>query len=86
VHPYAGAGVNLSVAWEKSGALDSTDMPASVGPAVQVGTDWELSSRALLNLDLRWNKLTADLANGETPLAKLKVDPVSLGIGVGFRF
>jgi outer membrane protein len=86
VHPYAGGGVNLTVAWEKSGALDSTDMAASVGPAVQVGTDWELSSRALLNLDLRWNKLTADLANGGTPLTKLKVDPVSIGVGVGFRF
>jgi len=86
VHPYAGGGVNLTVAWEKSGALDSTDMAASVGPAVQVGTDWELSSRALLNLDLRWNTLTADLANGGTPLTKLKVDPVSIGVGVGFRF
>ena len=62
-------------------------MPGSVGPAVQVGTDWELSSSALLNLDLRWNSLTADLgANGRAPLANLKVDPVSLGVGVGFRF
>ena len=86
VHPYAGAGVNLTVAWEKSGALDSVDMPGSVGPAVQVGADWELSPRALVNLDLRWNTLRAKLENGGARLARLKVDPVSLGVGVGFRF
>jgi outer membrane protein len=80
------AGANLTVAWEKSGTLDSTDRAGSVGPAVQVGVDWELSSRALLNLDVRWNRLTAELENGGTPLAKLRIDPLSLGIGVGFRF
>ena len=86
LRPYAGAGVNLTVAWEKSGELDSTDMPASVAPAVQLGADWELSPTALLNLDLRWNGMTADLENGGAPLASLKMDPISLGVGVGFRF
>jgi outer membrane protein W len=86
LEPYVGAGVNLTVAWEKSGALDSVDMAGSVGPALQVGADWALSSRALLNLDIRWNTLTADLDNDGARLASLKVDPLSLGLGVGFRF
>jgi len=86
VHPYAGAGVNLTVAWEKSGVLDSLDMPGSVGPALQVGTDVDLSSYALLNVDLRWNTLRAELDNAGTRFTRLKIDPVSLGIGVGFRF
>src|SRR5690349_18306 len=30
VRPYAGGGLNLTVAWEKSGALDSVDMAGSV--------------------------------------------------------
>lgn len=86
VHPYAGAGVNLTVAWEKSGALDSTDMAGSVGPAVQLGADFDLSSRALLNLELTWNRLRADLENGGVRLTRLKMDPLALGFGVGFRF
>jgi outer membrane protein len=86
VRPYLGAGVNLTVAWEKSGALDSVDMAGSVGPAVQLGADWALSPRALLNLDIRWNTLTADLDTGGSRLASLKVDPLTLGVGVGFRF
>jgi outer membrane protein len=85
-HPYAGAGVNLTVAWEKSGLLDSVDMRARVGPAVQVGTDLDLSSAAVLNVDLKWNKMTATLENAGTRLARIRLDPVSLGVGVGFRF
>ena len=86
VAPYMGAGVNLTVAWEKSGALDSVDMAGSVGPAVQAGADWAVSPRVLLNLDLRWNAFTADLNTGGARLASLKVDPLSLGFGVGFHF
>jgi outer membrane protein len=86
VRPYAGAGVNLTVAWEKSGALDSLDMGGSVGPALQAGADFDLSSRTLLNVDLRWNRLTADLENAGARLTRLKLDPLSLGVGLGFRF
>jgi outer membrane protein len=78
--------VNLTVAWEKSGALDSADMKGSVGPALQAGADFELSSRTLLNVDLEWNTLTADIENGGTRLTRLKMDPLSGGVGVGFRF
>jgi outer membrane protein W len=35
--PYAGAGVNLTAVWEKSGALDSTDSPLSTAPVGQLG-------------------------------------------------
>jgi outer membrane protein len=86
VHPYAGAGVNLTVAWEKSGVLDSLDMAGSVGPAVQAGADVGLSARTLLNVDLRWNTLTADLETAGTRLTRLKMNPLSLGVGLGFRF
>ena len=85
-HPYAGAGVNLTVAWEKSGLLDSTDMSGSVGPAFQVGTDLDLSSLAVLNVDLKWNKMTATLENAGTRLTRIRIDPLTLGAGVGFRF
>jgi outer membrane protein W len=86
VHPYAGAGVSATFAWEKSGLLDSTDMKGSIGPAIQVGADVDLSSSVLLNTDLKWNRMRADLKNGEARLADIRVDPLSLGIGLGFRF
>jgi outer membrane protein len=84
--PYLGAGLNLTVAWEMSGALDTLDMAPHVGPALQVGTDIALSRTAFLNLDLRWNTLTTELSHAGTTVARLVVDPVALGVGVGFRF
>jgi outer membrane protein W len=42
--------------------------------------------QTLLNLDLKWNSFTAKLRNGDTPLTDIQVDPLALGVGVGFRF
>ncbi|MDF3052568.1 MAG: outer membrane protein [Geminicoccaceae bacterium] len=86
VRPYIGVGVSATFAWEKSGALDSTDMTPSVGPALQLGADFRLSSSAVLNTDLKWSRTRAELSNGDTPLTDIQLDPVSLGVGVGVRF
>ena len=61
-------------------------MKASLGPAVQVGADLNLSPRVLLNTDLKWNGMRADLKNGEVRLADIRVDPLSLGVGLEFLF
>jgi outer membrane protein len=86
VRPYVGAGLNLSVVWEKAGALDSTDLAPSIAPAVQLGVDVRLTPRLFLNLDVRWHPWRTDVeADGET-LARLQIDPLALGAGIGFRF
>jgi outer membrane protein len=86
VRPYAGAGVSATFAWEKSGALDSTDMKGSLGPALQVGADFRLSPNLILNTDLKWNRTRLNLTNAGAPLTDIRLDPVSLGLGLGFRF
>ena len=86
IRPYGGVGANLTVAWEKSGVLDSLDVAPHVGPALQAGVDFALGGAALFNLDLRWNTLTTDITDGDIPYAKVKIDPITLGFGVGFRF
>jgi outer membrane protein len=86
VRPYAGAGVSATFAWEKSGVLDSADMKASLGAALQLGADLRLSSSAVLNADLKWNRTQLSLSNGGSPLTDIQLDPLSLGVGVGFRF
>ncbi|HKH83033.1 MAG TPA: OmpW family outer membrane protein [Gemmatimonadales bacterium] len=86
VRPYAGVGLSATFAWEKSGVLDSTDMKGSAGPALQLGADFRLSSSAVLNADLKWNRTQLSLSNGGRPLTDIQLDPLSLGVGVGFRF
>ncbi len=85
LHPYLGAGLSLTTAWEKSGALDDTRVTPGIGPAVQLGLDIDLSSSVLLNLDARWNLYRPNLENAGQHIATLRVDPISLGIGLGFR-
>ena len=86
LHPYAGAGLTFTTAWEKSGVLDSMDVKPHLGPAIDLGLDYDLSGSVLMNLALRWNALTTDIENGGVRYASLTVNPITLGIGLGFRF
>jgi outer membrane protein len=86
VRPYAGAGLNLTVFWEKSGALDSSDLSPGGGLALQVGTDIALSAAVVFNLDLKWNQLATDLELDGRTLARLSIHPLTFGAGFGFRF
>ncbi len=86
VKPYAGAGANLTLFWEKSGALDSADVSPGGGLAVQFGTDIALSSAAVFNLDLKWNQLATDVELDGRTLARLAIHPLTFGAGFGFRF
>lgn len=83
IRPYAGLGVNATITWEKSGALNSADLTPEIGPALQLGSDWVLTPRALLNFDVRWNRLRPDLERAGQHLARLTWDTPALGIGVG---
>jgi outer membrane protein len=86
VHPYVGAGVNVTVFYEKSGDLDALDLATKVAPAAQLGADFDLNDRLLLNADLKWIWLETTLEDGGTELAKLTIDPFIIGLGFGFRF
>jgi outer membrane protein len=86
VRPYAGAGVALSIFWERCGDLNSTDIPADPGVALQLGLHFPLSPRLSGNVDLRWHSLTADIESASEPLATLRIHPSSLNLGVGYRF
>jgi hypothetical protein len=82
--PYLGVGVSTTVTWEKSGALDSIDVPIHVGPTVQLGFDHRLSPAAALSLDVRWGTLRVDLTELDPDAAEVKVDPLVLGVGLAF--
>jgi outer membrane protein len=84
--PYLGAGVSTTLTWEKSGALDSIDVPAHVGPTVQLGFDHRLSSAAALNLDVRWGTLRVDLTELDPGASEVQVDPLVVGLGLAFPF
>lgn len=86
LQPYLGAGLSITATWEKSGAMEGVDVPPSFDPVVQAGADYELSTHMVLNLDIKWNTLTLDLENFRVPDPSVKIDPLTVGLGLGFRF
>lgn len=86
VHPYAGAGLNATIFWEKSGALNSSDIGPSLGPAAHIGVDIDLSATVRLNLDVRSNRLRAKIEGDTERPATLEIDPLTMGVGLALRY
>jgi outer membrane protein len=86
IRPYVGAGINYT-------RFSSVDLPAgftieknSFGPSLQAGVDIEISKGIFLNFDVKKTYIRTDLKSNGTKLGTIKVDPVLLGIGLGYRF
>jgi outer membrane protein len=84
--PYIGAGVNYT-------RFTSVDLPAGVdvkrdsfGGALQVGVDIPLSGNMYLNFDVKKVYLGTDVSVGGVNQGSFKVDPLLVGVGIGWRF
>ena len=84
--PYLGAGVNYT-------RFSNVRLPAGVsidknswGGALQVGFDYALDKNWSLNFDVKKVYIGTDVSAGGSKLGTLKVDPVLIGVGVGYRF
>jgi outer membrane protein len=84
--PYVGAGINYT-------KFTAVDLPAgvdikrdSVGGALQVGVDIPLSGNMYFNVDVKKVYLETDVSAAGAKLGTFKVDPLLVGIGMGWRF
>ncbi len=88
VKPYIGAGVNYTVFFnEDAGALSSVKYDNSFGGALQAGIDIPLQDNWYLNLDVK--KVFIDTTakfNGGAVRADVDIDPLLMGVGIGYRF
>lgn len=85
--PYLGAGVNytrISSVHVLDGAADLESH--SVGGALQAGADYHLDKNWSLNVDLKKVQLRSDVYIGGANASRVKLDPLMIGIGVGYRF
>lgn len=85
--PYVGAGVNWTT-FSKNRLLNGAASLEhdSVGLAVQAGVDVKLTGNWSLNLDVKKMRLRSDVLIGGAKASAVRVDPVLLGVGVGYRF
>lgn len=92
--PYVGLGVNYTyfnknkglAAAAVTGGLETER--SSLGLAAQLGVDFMLSKNLSLNLDVKYIQMSTDIkasASG-AKVGKLDLNPITAGVGVGYRF
>ena len=90
--PYVGVGVNYtrfsSVRFDPTvaAALNPSIDKNSWGGALQVGVDIPLNKNLSLNFDVKKVYIKTDVFSGGAKAGTFKVDPVLVGVGLGWRF
>lgn len=86
VKPYVGAGLNYT-------RFSGVNLPAGVdvdrnswGAALQAGVDIPLQKNLYLNLDIKKVFIKTDVFAAGVKAGTFKVDPVLVGVGLGWRF
>jgi outer membrane protein len=87
IDPYIGAGINYTLISKVdilngAGRLEHD----SVGAALQAGVDFRIDSRWSVNLDVKKIQIRSDVDINGAHASRVKVDPLLLGVGVGYRF
>ena len=84
--PYVGAGVNYT-------RFTAVNLPAGVdakrdsfGGALQLGVDIPLSGNMYLNFDVKKVYLGTEVSVAGSNKGSFKVDPLLVGLGIGWRF
>lgn len=86
--PYVGAGINYTrFSSQKIAGGAATVKNNSWGPALQVGFDYALDKNWSINFDVKKVYMKTDVRlDGVGKIGDLKIDPVLVGVGVGYRF
>jgi outer membrane protein len=87
ISPYVGAGINytrISNVNLLGGAADLDNN--SFGLALQAGVDFKIDKNWSINLDVKKVQIRSDVTAGGAYLSRVKVDPLLVGVGVGYRF
>ena len=90
--PYVGAGINYtrfsSVKFDPAvdAALNPSVKKNSFGPALQIGFDYALDKNWSINFDVKKVYIKTDVRSFGTKVGTFKVDPVLVGVGLGYRF
>jgi hypothetical protein len=90
VRAYAGAGLNqagyLAEASDGPTLLTRHDRHRSLGAAAEVGAEFRVGQQLMVNAELRWAELDTDATLLRSAEGLVGVDPVSVGVSVGWRF
>ena len=85
--PYLGAGVNYTTLSKVRLLNGQASLEHdSVGLVVQAGVDYAIDKQWSLNFDVKKAQIRSDVMIGGAKASRVKVDPLMIGVGVGYRF
>lgn len=89
--PYVGAGISANIFYNshhaEGGLVNSVHFNNSIGPALEIGIDYNISERFYANVFViqSFAGETTHINHGEI-IAKTKLDVTGPGFGIGYRF
>lgn len=87
--PYVGLGLNYTIFTKDSfnTALGKVSVDGSSwGLAAQLGMDYAIDKKWSINLDAKYIQMDTDVKLGGTKIGKLDLNPITYGVGIGYRF
>jgi outer membrane protein len=85
--PYVGAGINYTTLSKVRLLNGQASLEHdSVGLVVQAGVDYAIDKQWSLNFDVKKAQIRSDVMIGGAKASRVKVDPLMIGVGVGYRF
>ncbi|MRX11248.1 outer membrane beta-barrel protein [Pseudoduganella sp. FT25W] len=85
--PYVGAGVNYTTFSGVNLLNGAASLEHdSFGLALQAGADVAIDKNWSINFDVKKLQLRSDVFIGGAKASRVKVDPVLVGVGIGYRF
>ena len=87
IDPYVGAGINYTRISDVNilngaGNLESH----SFGGALQAGVDFKIDKAWSINLDVKKVWIGSDVYAGGAKISSVQINPILIGVGVGYRF
>lgn len=88
IKPYFGVGVNYTMFFnEDAGDFDSISYEDSFGLALQAGVDIEITDGLYVNADVKYIMMETDWSiNNGGLTGSADINPLIVGVGVGYRF
>ena len=85
--PYVGAGINYTTLSKVRLLNGQASLEHdSVGLVLQAGLDYAIDRQWSLNFDVKKAQIRSDVMIGGVKASRVKVDPLMIGVGVGYRF
>ncbi|ATF18930.1 OmpW/AlkL family protein [Phaeobacter gallaeciensis] len=84
--PFVGIGINYTTFFEESSPAGVISLDDSVGLALNLGADWQISDRGALRVNVRYMDIETDVTLNGTKIGTAEIDPVTVGFGYVHRF